>query len=153
MNPRHTSFAIPFICALLCAAAARGAWVYTGELTVAAGQTNASETVVIRGGESATNHVSAIDRVAADNFSGGGTGAVSFTVEELPGRTSVISASTNLPPGSAHADRPQRDRAVVAGSVTNAADGAWYARYVTVSVLQTATNSTPTVYRHFIGTR
>lgn len=137
----------------LAAPAAKAGWGYEGTVTVAAGATNASERAVIRGGESATNFLSAIDRVAADNFSGTGTGVVTFAVSDLPGLEYSVSASTNLPPGCFHADRPQRAYAAVAGGVTNAAAGPWYARYVTVNVAQTAANSAPTVYRYFIGTR
>ena len=141
--------------AALCIAAPAlmAGWGYEGTVTVAAGATNASDVAVIRGGESATNFLSAIDRVAADNDSGVGTGVVSFAVSDLPGVATVISTSASLTPGSAHADWPTRAYAAVAGGVTNAAAGPYYARYVTVSVVQAATNATPTAYRWFIGTR
>ncbi len=141
--------------AALClgAPALKAGWLYDGTVTVAAGATNASDTAVIRGGESATNCVSAIDRVEAFNASGPGTGTVSFAVASLSGSPTVISASAALPPGSAHADSPKRAYAAVAGGVTNAAADPYYARYVTVSVAQAATNSAPTAYRWRIGAR
>ena len=141
--------------AALClgAPALKAGWLYDGTLTVAAGATNAYDTAVIRGGESETNYVSALDSVEAFNSSGSGTGAVSFAFANLSGAATVISTSSNLPPGAAWSDWPKRSYAAVSGSVTNAAAGPWYARYVTVRAAQAATNSTPTVYRWRIGTR
>ena len=130
---RHASLtALCALTAALITAAARGGWVYDGEITVPAGATNAS----------ATNHVSAIDRVAAVNAAGTATGAVTFAAVDLAG-TTVLSASANLTPGSVHNDY----------SVTNEAGQPRQARYVTVSVAQTATNAAPAVYRWLIGTR
>ncbi len=144
MKKRHTRMTA--LCALvtaaLTAAPALAGWVYDGEITVPAGATNATATAIIRGGESATNHVSAIDRVAAVNAAGTATGAVTFAAVDLAG-TNILSASTNLPPGSVHNDY----------SVTNSAGQPRQARYVTVSVTQTATNAAPAVYRWQIGTR
>lgn len=144
MKKRHAS--LTALCALSAAltitAAARGGWVYDGEITVPAGATNASATAVLRGGASATNHVSAIDRVAAVNAAGTATGAVTFAAVDLAG-TNILSASANLTPGSVHNDY----------SVTNSAGQPRQARYVTVSVAQAATNAAPAVYRWLIGTR
>lgn len=140
---RHASLtALCALTAALLTAAARGGWVYDGEITIPAGATNASATAVIRGGDSATNHVSAIDRVAAVNAAGTATGAVTFAAIDLTG-TNVLSASANLTPGAVHN----------AYSVTNAAGHPRQARYVTVSVAQAATNAAPAVYRWLIGTR
>lgn len=140
---RHASLtALCALTAALITAAARGGWVYDGEITIPAGATNASATAVIRGGDSATNHVSAIDRVAAVNAAGTATGAVTFAAIDLTG-TNVLSASANLAPGAVHN----------AYSVTNAAGQPRQARYITVSVAQTATNAAPAVYRWLIGTR
>lgn len=140
---RHASLtALCALTAALLTAAARGGWVYDGEITIPAGATTASATAVIRGGDSATNHVSAIDRVAAVNAAGTATGAVTFAAIDLTG-TNVLSASANLTPGAVHN----------AYSVTNAAGQPQQARYVTVSVAQTATNAAPAVYRWLIGTR
>ena len=143
MKKRHTlTTALRAIAAAaLTAAPALAGWVYDGEITVPAGATNATATAIIRGGESSAAYTPPIDRVAALNASASATGRVTFAVADLGGVT-VISASTNLPPGSVHADWPEP-----------ATGRAWQARRVTVSVTQTATNAAPAVYRWQIGTR
>ncbi len=154
MKKRHTRMTA--LCALvtaaLTAAPALAGWVYDGEITVPAGATNATATAIIRGGESSAAYTAPIDRMAALNASASATGRVTFAVADLGGVT-VISASTNLPPGSVHADWPERAARITAGGATGAVGRAWQARRVTVSVTQTATNAAPAVYRWQIGTR
>ncbi len=139
------------LAALVAAPPARAGWSYDGTLTVSAGATNASEVAVIRGGDSATNRLSEVERVEAYHASGAGTGTVQFAVQSLSGAWSAVSAAT-LTSGGGLDDYPVRHYAAVAAGVTNAHAAPYQARYLRVYVSQPA-HPAPAVYRWRVTSR
>lgn len=123
---------------LLAAAGASAGPLLTGELTVAAGETNAVGEITLN--PSGALEAPAIDRVFVLNASGAGTGTVAFAA--LAAGVAVPIAATNaVLPGADAALWPRR--AAAAGAATNVE--AYTAHKLRASVTQAAVAS-DTVY-------
>ena len=130
-------FATLTLCAALACAAAAGP-LLTGEVTVAAGQTNSAAEITLNFSGSAD--APAIDRLVIANASGTGTGTVAFAAVAA-GVAVQIAATNAIAPGVQAAVWPRRE--VASGALTNAE--AYTAHRLRVTVDQTAT-AADTVY-------